>query len=683
MKRLFRIFAFAWLWIMIAGNLMAQENATYSRYTNLPTIYIETFNKAGITSKTTYVYATLWYVDENDQVTRYDSMQIRGRGNSTWNLQKKPYRIKFQNKEKFLGKGYAKAKSWTLLANAGDKTLMRNAVTSAMAEFMGMDFCPAYRFVDLNLNGTYLGNYQISDQVDVRPHRVNIVEQDYPLSEYSDITGGYLMEVDGFKEKNYFTTSRGLPIRIHYPDEEEIAASQNTYIRNYIRDFENVLFGSSFKDSLKGYRTWVDSTSLAHLVIGTEVSANIDGYWSTYFYKQQQDPRLYWGPMWDYDIAYNNDQRIQGTVSQLMTDVGYGDTKTWIRRMWADPWFARLIHRRYTELMESGLVDHMHSTIDSIANLLQESQELNYQKWGINRKMYHEIVLYSSYEQYLTDLRNFITNHTDYLTRAFTSKLPDEPAVPDTPAPAPDPTFIPEGYYYRLVNLGTSTLFDVSEGKVCGWANDINRHSQDWQIRQVGGYYHLTNRNDGLALNDPTTGEVGPTVNTGTQLDVTEADTLNDRQLWLLTPQGTEGYYNLTNKYTQHTANLNGGRADNGTTILSYTTDERNAVSNNRRWRIIPGDKLPEQEKDTITHISTPEPDEYALAYNPQNQTLHFGSATPEQLTFTAYLHTPDGRTILAFRANEHCSVSHLSSGIYIVSWKCGGHTRSAKFLKP
>ncbi|MBQ4621597.1 MAG: CotH kinase family protein, partial [Bacteroidaceae bacterium] len=296
MKRLFRIFAFAWLWIMIAGNLMAQENATYSRYTNLPTIYIETFNKAGITSKTTYVYATMWYVDENDQVTRYDSMQIRGRGNSTWNLQKKPYRIKFQNKEKFLGKGYAKAKSWTLLANAGDKTLMRNAVTSAMAEFMGMDFCPAYRFVDLNLNGTYLGNYQISDQVDVRPHRVNIVEQDYPLSEYSDITGGYLMEVDGFKEKNYFTTSRGLPIRIHYPDEEEIAASQNTYIRNYIRDFENVLFGSSFKDSLKGYRTWVDSTSLAHLVIGTEVSANIDGYWSTYFYKQQQDPRLYWGP---------------------------------------------------------------------------------------------------------------------------------------------------------------------------------------------------------------------------------------------------------------------------------------------------------------------------------------------------------------------------------------------------
>jgi S-DNA-T family DNA segregation ATPase FtsK/SpoIIIE len=83
---------------------------------------------------------------------------------------------------------------------------------------------------------------------------VNIAEQDYPLSESSDITGGYLMEVDGFKEKNYFTTSHGLPIRIHYPDEEEIAASQNTYIRTYIKDFEQILFGANFKDAEKGPR---------------------------------------------------------------------------------------------------------------------------------------------------------------------------------------------------------------------------------------------------------------------------------------------------------------------------------------------------------------------------------------------------------------------------------------------
>ena len=69
---------------------------TYSRKTDLPHLYINTFNRASITSKDVYIYCTLIYVDENDVVTQYDSVSIRGRGNSTWNLSKKPYKIKFK-----------------------------------------------------------------------------------------------------------------------------------------------------------------------------------------------------------------------------------------------------------------------------------------------------------------------------------------------------------------------------------------------------------------------------------------------------------------------------------------------------------------------------------------------------------------------------------------------------------
>ena len=75
----------------------------YPRLTNLPTIYINTFDNRPVTSKTDYIYATMHYVDEADQLTTYDSLQIRGRGNSTWGLAKKPFRIKFHSKEKFLG----------------------------------------------------------------------------------------------------------------------------------------------------------------------------------------------------------------------------------------------------------------------------------------------------------------------------------------------------------------------------------------------------------------------------------------------------------------------------------------------------------------------------------------------------------------------------------------------------
>ena len=315
MNQRFKIFVTFALFLLMATQVHAQWN----RVTNLPAIYLNTFDGVGINSKDYYVYSTMYYVDEQDQVTQYDSVQVRGRGNSTWNLSKKPYKIKFNQKEKFLGKGYAKAKKWTLLANAGDKTMIRNAITSAMGEFTSLKFNPAYKFVDFFLNGLYQGTYQISDQVDVRPHRVNVTEQDYPLTDESDITGGYLLEVDGFKDGLYFITEHyDVPIRIHYPDDEEIVASQYYYIVDYIKQFEEKLYATTFADSLEGYRAMVDSASLIDWYLCTEISANIDGFFSTYFYKEQQDPKLYWGPLWDYDRTRTHHHGLQLDVKHRL-----------------------------------------------------------------------------------------------------------------------------------------------------------------------------------------------------------------------------------------------------------------------------------------------------------------------------------------------------------------------------
>ena len=562
----------------------------YSRYTNLPTVYINTYDGYGITSKTTYKYCTLTYIDENDSVIVRDSVEIRGRGNSTWNMSKKPYRFKLAAKEKFLGKGKASAKKWTLLANAGDKTLIRNAVTSAMGEFLGLYFNPSYKFVDLNINGTYYGNYQLSDHVDVRKHRVNVKEQDLPLTDQSDITGGYLLEADGFKDGNCFTTSAySVPIRIHYPDDEDIAPEQNDYIRHYMRDFEEVLRSSDFADPVKGYRRWVDSISLANWYIATEISANIDGFFSTYFYKDQGDSLLYWGPLWDYDIAYGNDTRLGDTTRKLMVDIGYGQTKLWMNRMWDDPWFSRLINRRFNEALDEGLGLHMMNTIDSLALLLERSQERNYEKWGINRKMYHERVLYSSYNQYIFDLKNFIFNHVEYLQTAFADKQPAEPT----------PKFYPKNFYYRIINAANAKAIDIygqytdPGSRICLWDNEADRDSEQWEIIDVGNdYFMLVNKLTKMALNDPTEGEATATTNTGTRLDVAEPDENDPRQQWFFTPQGTEGYYNITNRHTQHTANLQGGSSSNGTSIISYNTDSRNATSTNRLWYLMPDDEI-------------------------------------------------------------------------------------------
>ena len=663
-------------WLLMLGLICAY--AQWTRMTNLPTIYIDTYGGRSITSKTTYIYATMRYVDEVDQLTVYDSLEIRGRGNSTWNLQKKPYKLKFHEKEKLLGKGYAKAKKWTLLANAADKTLIRNAVTSALGEFTTLKFNPGYKFVDLVLNGAFLGCYQLSDHVDVRPHRVDVVEQDLPLTDDSDITGGYLLEVDGFKDGNCFTTSSySVPIRIHYPDEDDIVASQNTYIRNYIAQFERSLRSSDFKDPVLGYRAFVDSTSLIDWFLCTEISANLDGYYSTYFYKDQGDSLLYWGPIWDADIAYGNDYRVTATVDKLMTDVGFGATKQWLNRMWQDDWFARKVYTRYMELLEHGLVDHLFTQIDSLQELLAESQELNYQRWGIDRRMYHEIVLYSSYDEYISYLRSFISAHCAFLEEAFADRKPVDPTPP----------FVASNYFYRITNAGSakaieeSSTADPSRGVVQQWENLEDAESEDWWVKKANGHYMLLNRASLRALNDPTQGEVGPTTNVGTALDTAPEDSLDERQLWDIIPQGTAGYYNLLNVYTQHIANLSSGNSANGTPILSYTNDERNASSRNRLWYFIPTkDAIPE----TLTGIRDIEPEEYALAYNPSTDELHFGSETPELLSrLTVKVYDASGRLVGNFRGDERFSMSGQAHGVYIVTWRCGSQQRSVKFLKP
>lgn len=116
-----------------AHHAAAQDH--HEQLTTLPTLYIETFDRQDVTDHDNYKYCRMVMVNGAD-TARYDSVKIRGRGNTTWGLPKKPYRIKFPKKTRLLGPQEAKAKDWVLLANAGDKLLLRNALASRVGELI-------------------------------------------------------------------------------------------------------------------------------------------------------------------------------------------------------------------------------------------------------------------------------------------------------------------------------------------------------------------------------------------------------------------------------------------------------------------------------------------------------------------------------------------------------------------
>lgn len=146
--------------------------------TSLPTLRINTENGAPINSKEDYVQAKLTIESCDQSECMVDTkIEIKGWGNSTGSMAKKPYQIKFNSKTKLLNMD-AKAKNWVLLANYADKTLIRNAVTPEVGRFVGMGYTPPVRFIDVILNGEYLGSYTATDQTEVEKDRIPAEEQE-------------------------------------------------------------------------------------------------------------------------------------------------------------------------------------------------------------------------------------------------------------------------------------------------------------------------------------------------------------------------------------------------------------------------------------------------------------------------------------------------------------------------
>lgn len=661
--------------VLLTASAVAVSAQNYPQKSNLPTLYIETENHQGIYSKETYVKATLRYVDADGE-RYYDALGIRGRGNSTWGLAKKPYRIKFDKKQEFLGPDRAKAKSWTLLANYADKSLMRNALAACLGDFAGQPFTAAAQFVDLVLNGSYKGNYQISDQVEVRSKRVDIVEQEDAMTDESNISGGYLLEIDGFADSEpcWFKTSRGVKITVKSPDDEIIDQRQVSYIRTYIQNFENALFSIDFQDPEKGYRSYVDENTLVSWYVASEMTANPDAFWSTYIYKNQDDPKIYWGPLWDYDIAFNNCLRKGDMTRRMVLKDGFGEdlTGVWVRRMWEDPWFVNAVNEKWQSMVADGLENHLLGFIDAKEAELAESQALDGKLWPVDRRVYDEYKIFSTYAATVDFLRKFVRERVSYLTETFAKE-----AAGSVPTP---PFELEEDYYYRIHNASTMMCADATADgmAVCGNTYSSGTDSQQWSIVPAGdGYFMIVNRDSGKAIADK-----APLVNGSyqhnEQLALSAADATDHRQHWRFVPLPTGGVYVIENRTTALAWNNSGGSSAEGNAFISWDNDANNPNKPNRHWHII----RDELKDDTgISEITADSPD-YLVTYSPSASVIRFLAQGDVLAAGTYTITSINGITLMSGRIVEALDISTLPEGVHILSWEINGHRQSQKFVK-
>ncbi|MEE1011161.1 MAG: CotH kinase family protein, partial [Acutalibacteraceae bacterium] len=264
-------------------------------------------------------------------------LEIKGRGNSTWQMEKKPYNIKLGDKVNLFGMG--KTKKWSLIANHGDASLIRNVLAYEADERAGMPYTPQFTPVDVYINSDYMGSYLLTTRIGIDGSNVDIEDLEgetedvnnadldtYPQGgDYGtyagllegtkkwyeipnnpeDITGGYIIEMELANryadEATGFVTTRSQPFTMKTP--EYASKAQIEYISSYYQKVEDLIYNGTLASELDEF---VDVESLAQMYLINEWASNMDAsLTSTYFYKPAGD-KLYGGPVWDFDIAFGN-----------------------------------------------------------------------------------------------------------------------------------------------------------------------------------------------------------------------------------------------------------------------------------------------------------------------------------------------------------------------------------------
>ncbi|MDR1718724.1 MAG: CotH kinase family protein [Dysgonamonadaceae bacterium] len=373
----------------------------YRQLTNLPTIYLETQGNFDFVNKETYVTSKVAVV--NDGSTNIYDAQVRGRGNSTWEyMEKKPFRIKFDKKQHFLGLP-ANAKSWTLIALAVDKTLLRNGLAFEISKSLGFEFTPSCVMVDVVLDGFYYGTYMASDHIEINENRINIDEMSADDITEPAITGGYHLEIDAYADQEpvHFYSPRGLPFTVKSPEND--LAVQYEWIKNHIAQTEKLLF----EDPDLALSTYIDLESAAKYYIHSELTGNCDSYWCIPCYKKRGDNKLYFGPVWDYDQAFQTNERVPLYTETLSTQ--HGVAQFWFRQIMQTPAARQKVQTLWKQLKSENLEQRLLDYLDEKSALLQQSQALNFERWNsLNRKVWFEVALFDTYGKYIDFVKQFI-----------------------------------------------------------------------------------------------------------------------------------------------------------------------------------------------------------------------------------------------------------------------------------
>lgn len=374
--------------------------------TQVPRIDINVEGRQMISSKEVYLNAEIIIDGAGVFPSMTDSVQVRGRGNSSWQgtWGKSPYRLKFASKKKPFG--LTAGKNWVLLANNQTGSMMTNALAMKVARMVGAAAANDIIPVELYLNGEYRGSYNFTQKVGLSNNSVDL----------ADDSNAVLFELDSYFDEAYkfHDDSYELPVNIKEPDFTKVYdGDRYTLIRNDFNDLtRRIYLGDDYSDKM-------DPEMFARFMMVNAYVHNRELYHPKSCYVYREDVRALhtpyiFGPVWDFDWAFGYDGTstyCQYQATQDFFDGIRGGTggQFYIAAFNGSEEVKRAYYRMWTEFMEY-CQDEVIEFVDDYFQYARPSFEHNATRWSDG----------ADYTQNVANMKNWLDERAHYLYENLT-----------------------------------------------------------------------------------------------------------------------------------------------------------------------------------------------------------------------------------------------------------------------
>ncbi len=442
----------------------------------VPRIYINTADGQAITSKDYFKDATI-RIDGRDIFPSMDEtyVQIKGRGNSSWGWPKKPYRLKFEKKEKPLG--MTGGKSWVLLSNYQSGSLMSNAIGMKAANLMGAAAANHIVPVDLYLNGQYRGSYNLTEKVGFSNNSVDLPDE----------MAAALLELDSYYDEptgqKFRSSPYNLPVNIKDP---EFGVDETRLTLDIVRNSFNSFMGALYKG--QNISRYVDVEQLSRFLMVNELICNFELYHpkSTFCYREsfESDTSKYvFGPVWDLDWAFGYEQNGNYFRGNATSNYWINMPNFEVRQFIQDlRWKYAPMSTLYQQLWE----DFMQDDLEELKEYVQDYYDFAYKSFNSNRDVWGDR---TNYADQVALAQDWLQTRADKIYQDILNGVKPETVTPVVP----EEIELANNKLYTLTcRRGGLVLNDdhtgIEAGQTRTWATN---EEKQFAILNIEGSYYL------------------------------------------------------------------------------------------------------------------------------------------------------------------------------------------------